>query len=161
MAESSKSARGGTADYPKSEKTKARYDAFIREYHLNGNTGAQAAIKAGYSKNSARQRAVDLLSIRYIKEEIEKLQNAAKEEYTISLERRIKWLEKAVECGFRDCADAQGNIRAENLQASISGVKELNLMLGTTQDDQEAQSLNINFSVNDAVGEVKVTNANS
>ncbi len=160
MAES-KSARGGTADYPKSEKTKARYDSFIREYHINGNNGAQAAIKAGYSKNSARQRAVDLLSIRYVKEEIEKLQNAAREEYTISLERRIKWLEKAVECGFRDCADAQGNIRAENLPASISGVKELNLMLGTTQAEDETPSLNVNFSVNEAVSEIKVTNANS
>jgi hypothetical protein len=34
-------------------------------------------------------------------------------------------------------------------------------MLGTTGEEEDAKSLAINFSVNDAVGEVKVTNAST
>lgn len=156
-----KTTKGESLDYPSTATTKAKYDAFVRAFHINGNNATQAAIDAGYSKKTAGVKANQLLKIVYIKEELAKLQKSANDEYTVSLEKRIKWLEKAVDCGFRDCLDAYGNQRAENLAASISGVKELNLMLGTTSEDEEAPSLNINFNVNDAIGEVKVTNASS
>jgi len=152
---------GNTLHYPSTPATKAKYDAFCRAYHVNGNNATQAAIDAGYSKKTAGSKGSDLLKIVYIQDELQRLKNEAVEEYTITLEKRIRWLEKAVDFGFRDCADAQGNIRAENLAASISGVKELNVMLGTTGEEEEAKSLAINFSVNDAVGEVKVTNAST
>ena len=152
---------GNTLHYPKNATTKNKYDAFCREYHINGSNATQAAIHAGYSKKTAGAKATFLLRIVYIQDELQRLKDEAVQEYTVTLEKRLKWLEKAVDFGFRDCADAQGNIRAENLAASISGVKELNVMLGTTGEEEEAKSLAINFSVNDAVGEVKVTNAST
>ncbi len=152
---------GNTLHYPSTPATKAKYDAFCRAYHVNGNNATQAAIDAGYSKKTAGSKGSDLLKIVYIQDELQKLKDEAVEEYTITLEKRIRWLEKAVDYGFRDCADAQGNIRAENLAASISGVKELNVMLGTTEAEEDAKSLNVNFNVNSAVGEIKVTNANT
>ena len=152
---------GNSLHYPKNATTKKKYDSFCREYHINGNNATQAAIHAGYSKKTAGAKATFLLKIVYIQEQLQKLKDEAVEEYTITLEKRIRWLEKAVDFGFRDCADAQGNIRAENLAASISGVKELNVMLGTTEAEEDAKSLNVNFNVNSPVGEIKVTNANT
>ena len=142
-------------------RTRDRYDAFVREYHVNGGNGAKAAISAGYSEHSARQTATRLLTIDYVAKELDRLKAKANEDYTITLERRIRWLETAVQAGLKTYVDSQGNQRPDNLSATINGVKELNAMLGDSTEKEEPKPLSISFSVNDAVGDVKVTNADT
>jgi len=145
------------------ETTKAKYDTFIKAYLVNGQNGAQAAIQAGYAETSAHVTANKMLRIPYIEETLKQKQQeiskAACEAFSISLEQRLQWLGQIVTTGLRETNDIQGNLKAENLQASTSAIKELNAMLGTTDNESDAQSLNINFSVSQAVAEVKVTNA--
>lgn len=61
---------------------------FISEYVVDFN-GTRAAIKAGYSKNSARQIATELLSKPYIRVEIDKVINELNEKCHIKRERVI------------------------------------------------------------------------
>ena len=135
------------------ETTKAKYDAFCREYLSNGNNGAKAAIYVGYSEKSARQTAKELLDKPYISDKIRQLQKEItekhSEKFTISLEQRLEWLQKAVSVGFREVIDAQGNPKAENLQASISAIKELNVMLGT-DSHAEVKPVKVFVGVQDA-----------
>lgn len=117
------------------EATKAKYDSFCREYLSNGTNGAKAAIYVGYSEKSARQTAKELLDKPYISDKIRQLQEEltakSEEKFNITLEQRLEWLQKAVDIGFRETQDNAGNTKAENVQASISAIKELNVMLGT------------------------------
>lgn len=145
--------------YPKTEKTKAKYDAFCMAYHTNGNNGSKAAESVGYAKNSARQTAVKLLSNTYIQEKLKELQNEAAEEYTVTLEDRLKTLERVVEEGLKPHFDACGNKRALGLHPVVSAIAELNKMLGTTSSDEEAVPLQISFNVNGQKGAMTVTNA--
>lgn len=149
-----------SADYPKNKTTQRRYDAFCMAYHTNGNNGADACVKSGYSKKTARQQAEKLLTLLYIKEKLAKLQEKASEEYTITLEQRLKWLEGVVKEGFAEHLDAQMNERPLGLNNVVSAVKELNLMLGTTTEE-EAPELAITYSVNSPKSAVTVTNAKS
>jgi len=149
------------------ESTRVKYDAFCRSYHLNGHNGAQAAIDAGYSAKTARQKAAKLLTIVYIKEKLRALEDQAADKYSISVEKRMMWLEKIVNCGLREIPistfvdkdkDKDFPTKAENLPASVAAIKELNLMLGTTSEE-EAPPLHITYEVAQPVMEVKTTNA--
>ncbi len=115
------------------------------EFVTNGRNAAKAAVSAGYKANGARQQAQKLLQIPYICDKLRELEatasKKAEEKFDISLEKRLRWLERAVEAGFREiplssfaAKDEDGNelpTKAENLPASISAIKELNEMLGT------------------------------
>ena len=124
------------------ETTKAKYDAFCREYISNGNNGAKAAIFVGYKEKSARKQALDLLKIPYITDKLRQIQMEVtekhKETFDISVEKRLGWLQKAVEYGFRENVDGFGNVKAENMGASISAIKELNVMLGINESGDGA-----------------------
>lgn len=61
---------------------------FINEYVVDFN-GTRAAIKAGYSKNTARMIATENLSKPYIREAIDKLVNELNEQCRIKRERII------------------------------------------------------------------------
>jgi len=69
----------------------AKQEMFIREYLIDLN-GAQAAIRAGYSANSARQIADENLSKPYIKEAIEKAKSERQEELGLNAEWVLKRL---------------------------------------------------------------------
>lgn len=135
------------------ETTKAKYDAFCREYLSNGNNGAKAAESVGYKQKSSRQQAIKLLQIPYISDKIAQLQTqitkVSEEKFSITLEQRLEWLQKAVDIGFRETQDMQGNSKAENLQASISAIKELNVMLGT-DSHAEVKPVKVFVGVQDA-----------
>ena len=139
--------------------TKERYDAFIRHYHQNGNNGTQAATDAGYSSKTARFQANKLLTIPYIKDALKALEEKAVTDSGITLEKRLNWLEKVAKAGLEQFKDVQGITKYQNLNATVSSVKELNLMLGTTEENDKGESMAISFSVKDSVGEVKITNA--
>ena len=118
--------------------TQDKYDLFCREYMSNGLNGAQAAIAAGYSKNSARQTGKELLDKPYVSDKIRQMQEEitekSKEKFSVSIEQRLEWLQTAVMYGFREipvsAQDKDSGTKAENLSASISAIKELNVMLG-------------------------------
>jgi phage terminase small subunit len=62
---------------------------FISEYCNNGFNGTQAAIKAGYSKNTAKQIAAENLSKLYFKEAIKKYLDEVLSQYKNTLEYEI------------------------------------------------------------------------
>lgn len=67
------------------QATKERYSQFAINYVNNGFNGAQAARDSGYKESSARQVASHLLTVIYVKEEIERLKgvNASKTDFTV------------------------------------------------------------------------------
>lgn len=67
------------------KKTPLKQDKFIKEYIKTSNA-TQAAIKAGYSKKSARQIGSENLSKPYIKEKIDKVMNKVEEEMGLNAE---------------------------------------------------------------------------
>ena len=143
---------GNTLHYPSTPATKTKYDAFCRAYHVNGNNATQAAIDAGYSKKTAGSKGSDLLKIVYIQDELQKLKDEAVEEYTISVEKRLKWAEQVIEKGLRDQIDAIGNNKAENLQAVNGALGVMNQMLGDAEDKKEPEKI--------AKVEIQVVSAN-
>jgi phage terminase small subunit len=62
---------------------------FISEY-LKDFNGAQAAIRAGYPKNSARQEATRLLANDYVQAEIEKKTSKVLEACDVTIEKIVK-----------------------------------------------------------------------
>ena len=62
---------------------------FIREYCKNGFNGTKAAIKAGYSKNSAKEIASQNLTKLNIKNEIKKYLDEVLQDYKDTLEYEI------------------------------------------------------------------------
>ena len=161
--------------------TKERYDAFIRHYHQNGNNGTQAATDAGYSPKTARFQANKLLTIPYIQDELKRLQSKAVETSEITLEIRLNNLQRVIDAGLEtyihnsfqevvpdNSKEAEEGatkiintkiLRYQNLPAVVSAVREQNIMLGTTEENEKGESMAISFSVKDSVGEVKITNA--
>lgn len=135
------------------DTTKAKYDAFCREYLSNNNNGAKAAEAVGYKKSSSRQQAIKLMQIPYIVDKLAQLQSEitkiSEEKFSITLEQRLQWLQKAVDIGFRETMDMQGNAKAENVQASISAIRELNVMLGT-DSHAEVKPVKVFVGVQDA-----------
>jgi len=121
--------------------TKERYDAFITNYHQNGNNGAEAAVKAGYAPKTAHVKAAKLLRIDYIQDKLKELQEKAASKFDLSLEARYAMLNTIYEAGLEDYIDAQGNSRRENISASLGAVKELNIMLGVTEGDDNKDEL--------------------
>jgi hypothetical protein len=67
------------------QTTKERYSDFASKYVNNGLNGAKAARDAGYKEHSARSIACQLLTIPYVKDEINRLQalEAKKAGFTI------------------------------------------------------------------------------
>ena len=84
----------------------------------------------------------------------------AKESFTISVEQRLRWLNKITLAGMETYKDQGGNERRESLTASTGAIKTMNEMLGVSDDSSEnAEPLQIVFNVSNAVKEVKVVNA--
>ncbi len=80
--------------------TLARYDLFIEAYLSNGGNATQAAISAGYAKGAARQQGSSVLSRPYVRQKIDErraeLQAQAREQTSLTVERVIKSLARAV-----------------------------------------------------------------
>jgi len=141
-----------TTDYPSNKSAQRKYDAFCRAYHLNGNKGAAAAVVAGYSEKNARQQASKLLSIPYIQEKLAELQAIVLEEYTITVEQRLKWLETCVNRCLQGEPVMVYDYSAKEMietgewkfegRTVVAAVSELNKMLGTTAGSEEGSLAN-------------------
>ena len=145
-------------------KLTSKQDAFVKEYIINGGNATQAAIKAGYSKNTAVKTGSENLTKPDIKKAIENHRNTLEKSHIWNKEKKLELLQKIASGGIRDVVDKDGNMKMENPSASVAAIKEHNLMQGDNApvtEDIKGQSLAISFEVRDSVGEVKVTNAKS
>jgi phage terminase small subunit len=84
-------------------------NAFCQEYIIDFN-GTQAAIRAGYSENSARQIAAQLLSKLNIQSEINELLNKRKERVEVKQDRVIYEQARIAFSDIRDYLDDSGTI---------------------------------------------------
>lgn len=68
--------------------------AFVSEYMIDHN-GTQAAIRAGYSKRTARQQAVELLASGEVQQAIKVAETAAQQRNAITVDDLLSELEDA------------------------------------------------------------------
>lgn len=72
-------------------KLTPRQDRFCREYVIDQN-GAQAALRAGYSKKAANVRACEMLNFPHIQERIAVLQKKVNDKLEVSAARIVQEL---------------------------------------------------------------------
>lgn len=92
---------------------------FVDEYLVDLN-GAGAAVRAGYSRKSAKEQACRLLTYDHVRDEIHKRFKETEERLQIRRDDVIKGLLKA----------AQEARAAGNPMATISAWREIGMMLG-------------------------------
>ena len=92
--------------------------AFVSEYMIDHN-GTQAAIRAGYSKRTARQQAVELLASGEVQQAIKVAETAAQLRNSITLDDLLSELEDA-----RQLAKMEGQASAM-VSATMSKAKML------------------------------------
>ena len=92
--------------------------AFVSEYMLDHN-GTQAAIRAGYSKHTARQQAVELLASGEVQQAIKVAETAAQQRNALTLDDLLSELEDA-----RQLAKSEGQASAM-VSATMSKAKML------------------------------------
>jgi len=147
-------------------KLNAKQEKFAQEVVLNGGDKVAAYKASGwawenFNSNTLSREADRKYNHPKIYPRIAELQveadRIAKETFTISVEQRLKWLKEIAEAGLGVYDDQGGNKRRENLSASTGAIKTMNEMLGDGTEDEEAQSLNITFSVKNPIGDIKIT----
>lgn len=106
-----------------------RQQKFVDEYIRNGGNGTQAAIFAGYSENSARTTACEILAKPYIKEALEQRKRDLNAASSVGLDWRISILQRAAQAGLETYA-TEGGPRYQAISASVSAINELNKMTG-------------------------------
>jgi phage terminase small subunit len=122
-------------------KLTLKQDKFVKAYLLNGGNATQAAISAGYSKNTASETGYENLSKPQIKESIEKHQRKSNDDYIWSKADKLKKLESLIE----SCSKVDDEKGALNAAAAISAIKEHNLMQG---DNAPAETNNTHKIIN-------------
>lgn len=147
-------------------KLQPKQKAFATNVVQNGGDKVKARTDAGYStKMSIGHQRIDAdklfnhanisLMIADLQKEADKI---AKAKFTISIERRLEWLNEVALAGLETYSDQQGNQRRENLSATSGAIKVMNEMLGVGGDDNDTgESISINFNISEPVGKVKVT----
>ena len=84
-----------------------------------------------------------------VKELQKTVNNIAKKKFTITVERRLRWLEEIVSAGLATYNDASGGSRRENLAASKGAIETLNTMLGI-DENSETKPVKVFIGVEDA-----------
>ncbi len=119
-------------------KLTGKQDAFVKEYILNGGNATQAAIKAGYSENTAVKTGSENLT----KPDIAKYIQLLADERSKRVEIDADWvLEQAVEM-FKTCKEAgelntsKGFLELAGKHCKINAFKEIVEMEGNVQITQ-------------------------
>lgn len=97
--------------------------AFIREY-IKDNNGTQAAIRAGYSKRTARQQATRLLAHVHIRAEIDKLLEKLQNEAILTKQQALSILSKQAKGDLTDLMNEYGRLDKEKLLSAKGMLKE-------------------------------------
>lgn len=111
----------------KNGKLTPKQQKFCEQYLIDLNA-TQAAIRAGYSKNSARRIATENLSKPYIKQVIEKAQLKASDKAEISQQRVLREESRLAFADLRQIFDKNGTIipiteLPEDVARSIIGLE--------------------------------------
>lgn len=100
-----------------------RQSVFLEQYLLSGNA-TQAALKAGYSRKTARSQAQRLLTNVYIQTAIKNFQNKVEEKTAVTLERVVLELTKVAFSDIGDVLEVEGDeIRVKNLSELSPNVR--------------------------------------
>ena len=110
--------------------------AFIDEYLIDHN-GTQAAIRAGYSKRTARQQAVELLANAEVQQAIKDAETAAQQRNIITFDDLLSELEDA-----RQLAKAEGQCSAM-VSATMAKAKMLGFDKPQQQPSEAIQNIRI------------------
>lgn len=108
-----------------------KQERFIQEYLIDLNA-TQAAIRAGYSENTARAIGYENLTKPHIQESIAEARKAAKDrlEITVDMKRKLLW-ETALFASEQDVfGDDKPVVKQRNPAATVASIKELNAMDG-------------------------------
>lgn len=108
-------------------KLTPKQKAFVREYKKNGGNGTQAAIKAGYSENTADVIATENLRKPNIREALEKEEKKLQEKYEYTIDDMVRELDDV-----KLKADAE-----QNRQAQIKAIELKGKAFGLFVDKQE------------------------
>jgi len=111
--------------------------AFVSEYMIDHN-GTQAAIRAGYSKRTARQQAVELLAADDIRHAIQAAELSAQLRNSITLDDLLSELEDA-----RQLAKGEGQASAM-VSATMSKAKMLGFDKPQPSNGQQQGEITVN-----------------
>lgn len=115
----------------------AKQEKFVQEYLLDLNA-TKAAIRAGYSENSAKEIGCENLTKPNIAKRIQEYQKEQKEKFSVSFEEKQRLLLQIAEYGLKEEVKHQKDdrefdeieLKQVNPSAAVSAIKELNLMDG-------------------------------
>lgn len=113
-------------------KLTPKQKAFVREYKANGGNGTQAAIKAGYSENTADVIATENLRKPSIKEALEKEEKKLQEKYEYTIDDMVRELDDV-----KMKADSE-----QNRQAQIKAIELKGKAFGLFVDKVENNIIN-------------------
>lgn len=140
-------------------------ERFAQEMAISGDPSA-AYLKAK-PDTKASQKSIWSTACRWSKQpEVIKriddfkrvMQVKAESKFSITVEKRLQWLQEIVEAGLGTYHDNNGNARRENLAAAKGAIEVLNDMLGTGDDDAEkGESLEITFQVSAPKRDIRIT----
>ena len=139
-------------------KLTAKEESFAQAYVLNKNDSIEGYRNSEYSQKLAPDQmsvqAYKLLKKPQISLRIKELQaranSIAEEKFTITIEKRLKWLVEIVEAGLGEYKDAQENTRKENLAASKGAIETINTMLGVSEKSDDVKPVKVFVGVVDA-----------
>ena len=142
-----------------------KQEAYAKAVVLNGGDKVAAYKAAGYSQsmssNAISVQSDKLFNKPKINLRIEQLKDKSDEKFTITVTKRLKWLEQIVDAGLHEYKDANKIKRRENLSAAKGAITVINDMLGTNEGEGEGEessaTIGISFSVKEAVAEVEIT----
>lgn len=109
------------------QKLTKKQELFCKAYLANGFNGTQAAIKAGYSEDSAREIASENLTKPNIQDFINKRMQKVEEKLEITAEWKMQKLKQCVELAM---PDKDGVTVLANHKALLGAIVELNKMQG-------------------------------
>lgn len=127
----------------------------VESYKEAGYSTTMTAAAMGVAADRIYNKAKIALRI----DQLMKVANkVAEERFTVSIEKRLRWLEEIVNAGLGEYEDGNGKKRRENLSAAKGAIETLNSMLGTGEDESEkGEEISITFNVSQPVRDVKVT----
>lgn len=148
-----------------SERWTKREKDFCRLVVENGGDKLKAYQDAGYSQSmhilKQHTQADKLFNKPKLNLKIQELQKEAdeiaKERFSISIEERLRRLDHLYKCGSEELINAQGIKGYQNLAVAVKTVEVMNSMLGSGEDEETADPLNITFSVSPPVKDIRVT----
>ena len=101
---------------PKVNGLTKKQKAFVKAYKENGGNGTQAAIKAGYSENTAYSIGSENLTKPEIREALAEHEKKMQEKYEYTIEKMVKELDEE-----KINADSVGNVSAALKAIELKG----------------------------------------